>query len=156
MVLDADALRPVILEAPPEQREKMIVTPHAKEFERLFGEKVPEALDERVALVKKVSSTHNVVVLLKGPTDVISDGKAVGLNNTHSPAMTVGGTGDVLTGVVAGLAAKGMGRFEAACCAAYLNGLAGAEAVKELGMHLVAADVVACLPKAMKRFDRLE
>ena len=106
--------------------------------------------------MKKAAGEHGVVVLLKGPTDVISDGESVGLNDTHSPAMTVGGTGDVLTGVTSGLAAKGMGRFDAACCAAYINGLAGAEAAKELGLHIVASDVVGCIPKAMKRFDRIE
>jgi len=156
LVVDADALRPPILEAPEAHRAKMVVTPHAREFERLFGLKLPDALDERVALVKKAAGDHDVVVLLKGPTDVVSDGERVGLNVTHSPAMTVGGTGDVLTGVTSGLAAKGIARFEAACCAAYINGLAGAEAAKELGLHIVASDVVACIPKAMKRFDRLE
>lgn len=55
-----------------------------------------------------------------------------------------------------GLAAKGLGRFDAACCAAYINGLAGAEAAKELGLHIVASDVVGCIPKAMKRFDKIE
>jgi NAD(P)H-hydrate epimerase len=156
LVVDADALRPTVLELPPAQKAKMVVTPHAREFERLFGQKVPDSLDERVAVVKKAAGEHGVVVLVKGPTDVISDGERVGLNTTHSPAMTVGGTGDVLTGVTSGLASKGMGRFEAACCAAYINGLAGAEAAKELGLHILASDVVACLPKAMKRFDRLE
>jgi ADP-dependent NAD(P)H-hydrate dehydratase len=156
VVLDADALRPPILEAPEAQLAKMVVTPHAREFERLFGLKLPEALEERVALVRKAARDHGVVVLLKGPTDVVSDGESVGLNVTHSPAMTVGGTGDVLTGVTSGLAAKGVGRFEAACSAAYVNGLAGAEAANEFGLHIVASDVVTCIPKAMKRFDRLE
>jgi ADP-dependent NAD(P)H-hydrate dehydratase len=156
MVADADALRPAILETTEAQRAKMVVTPHAKEFERLFAEKVPDALDERVAVVKAASAKHGVVVLLKGATDVISDGESAGLNTTHSPAMTVGGTGDVLTGVTSGLLAKGLGRFDAACCAAYINGLAGAEASKELGLHIVASDVVGCIPKAMKRFDKLE
>ncbi len=156
MVADADALRPTILEASEAQRAKMIVTPHAREFERLFGGKLPDALDERVAAVKASAGKHGVVILLKGPTDVISDGESVGLNTTHSPAMTVGGTGDVLTGVTSGLAAKGLARFDAACCAAYINGLAGAEAAQELGLHIVASDVVRCIPKAMKRFDKLE
>jgi ADP-dependent NAD(P)H-hydrate dehydratase len=156
LVVDADALRPTILEAPEGQRAKMVVTPHAKEFERLFGTKLPDALEGMVAAVKKAAAERGMVVLVKGPTDVISDGERVGLNNTHSPAMTVGGTGDVLTGVTSGLAAKGMGRFEAACCAAYINGLAGAEAAKELGLHIVASDVVDWIPKAMKRFDKLE
>jgi len=156
LVVDADALRPSILEVPETIRAKMVVTPHAKEFERLFGVELPDDLDQRVPIVRKAAGDHGVVVLLKGPTDVVSDGEKVGLNNTHSPAMTVGGTGDVLTGVTSGLAAKGMGRFDASCCAAYVNGLAGAEAAKELGLHIVASDVVACLPKAMKRFDKIE
>ncbi|HVC26829.1 MAG TPA: NAD(P)H-hydrate dehydratase [Nitrososphaerales archaeon] len=156
LVVDADALRPQILEAAEGQRAKMVVTPHGREFERLFGEKVPDAIDERVAVVKKAAGEHGVVVLVKGPVDVVSDGEKVGLNSTHSPAMTVGGTGDVLTGVTTGLAAKGLGRFEAACCAVYINGLAGGEAAKELGLHILASDVVGCIPNAMKRFDRLE
>jgi NAD(P)H-hydrate epimerase len=156
LVVDADALRSAILEAPDALRAKMVVTPHAGEFERLFGKMVPDGIEQRVAVAKEAAAKHGVVVLLKGPTDVISDGEKVGLNNTHSPAMTVGGTGDVLTGVTAGLAAKGLGRFDAACCAAYINGLAGAEAAKELGLHIVASDVVGCIPKAMKRFDKIE
>jgi ADP-dependent NAD(P)H-hydrate dehydratase len=156
LVADADALRPAILEAPDAQRAKMVVTPHPGEFERLFGQKVPDSIDERIDVVREAAGKHGVVVLLKGPTDVISDGERVGLNNTHSPAMTVGGTGDVLTGVTAGLAAKGLGRFDAACCAAYINGLAGAEAARELGLHIMASDVVGCIPKTMKRFDRIE
>jgi len=156
LVVDADALRSVILELPQAVLTKSVVTPHAGEFERLFGEKVPASLDDRVSLVKNKAKESGVVVLLKGPTDVISDGESVGLNSAHSPAMTVGGTGDVLTGVASGLAAKGLGRLDAACCAAYINGLAGTEAAKELGLHIVASDVVDSLPKAMKRFDRLE
>ena len=156
IVADADALRPAILEAPDALKAKLIVTPHAGEFERLFLKKVPDGLEERVAVVKEAAAKHGVVVLLKGATDVISDGEKVGLNDTHSPAMTVGGTGDVLTGVTTGLAAKGLGRFDAACCAAYINGLAGVEAAKELGLHILASDVVGCIPKAMKRFDKIE
>ena len=156
VVADADALRPAILDAPREQLAKTVVTPHAGEFERLFGQKVPDELEGRTELVRRAAADHGLVVLLKGPTDVISDGEKVGLNNTHSPAMTVGGTGDVLTGVTAAMAAKGLGRFDAACCAAYVCGLAGEEAAKELGLHVLASDVVACIPRSMKRFDRLE
>jgi len=156
MVADADALRPVLLEAPEALRAKTIVTPHAGEFERLFGTKLPSGLEERADSVRDAASKSGLVVLLKGPTDVISDGQQVGLNSTHSPAMTVGGTGDVLTGVVTGLAAKGLSRFDSACCGAYVNGLAGADAASELGMHIVASDVVSRIAKVMKRFDRLE
>jgi NAD(P)H-hydrate epimerase len=70
--------------------------------------------------------------------------------------MTVGGTGDVLTGVTAGLVAKGLDPFDAACCAAFINGVAGVEAALELGLHIAASDVLRHIPSAMKPFDRLE
>jgi ADP-dependent NAD(P)H-hydrate dehydratase len=156
LVVDADALRPQILDSPEAQKKKTIVTPHAGEFERLFGQKVPEDVHERVSAVRKAAATHGVVVLLKGATDVVSDGDRVAVNNTHSPAMTVGGTGDVLTGIAAGLAAKGVERFDAACCAIFINGLAGLAAAKELGNHVLASDVVARIPGVMKPFDKIE
>ncbi|MDA4122896.1 MAG: NAD(P)H-hydrate dehydratase, partial [Thaumarchaeota archaeon] len=85
-----------------------------------------------------------------------SDGERVALNTTHSPAMTVGGTGDVLTGITTALVAKGLDGFDAACCALYINGLAGLNAAKEHGLHIVASDVVENLAGAIKQFDRLE
>ena len=156
VVADADALRPSILEVPEGLRARMIVTPHSREFERLFGLNVPDELDQRIEVVKRAAGNNGLVVTVKGPTDVVSDGERVGLNNTHSPAMTVGGTGDVLTGITAGLSAKGIERFEAACCATYINGVAGAEAAEEFGLHIVASDVIESIPEAMKLFDRLE
>jgi ADP-dependent NAD(P)H-hydrate dehydratase len=154
LVADADALRSSILGLA--SRSKMIVTPHAHEFERLFGQKLELETDSRVAIVKKAALDSGLVVLVKGPVDVVSDGESVGLNETHSPAMTVGGTGDVLTGVTTGLAAKGLEPFDAACCAAFINGSAGAEAASELGLHITASDVLRHLPAVMKPFDRLE
>lgn len=156
MVVDADALRPVLLESDPALLRKAVVTPHSREFGRLFGRALPDDLEGRVGMVKQAAAETGLVVLLKGPTDVISDGERVGLNDTHSPAMTVGGTGDVLTGVTAGLASKGVDRFEAACCAAFINGLAGREAADGLGLHVLASDVVDRIAPAMKRFDRIE
>jgi ADP-dependent NAD(P)H-hydrate dehydratase len=154
LVADADALRPALLDLPDSARRKMIVTPHAGEFERLFGSNVPSDLSERASVVATAARQYEAVILLKGPIDIVSDGERTGLNRTNSAAMTVGGTGDVLTGVTAGLAAKGLDRFEACCCAAYINGSAGSEAAKELGLHLLASDVVEYLPRVMRRFDR--
>ena len=154
LVVDADALRPQVL--PSIRNTKTVVTPHAKEFERLFGEPVPVDLQGRAAAVSAQARSAGVTVLLKGPTDVISDGERVALNDTHTPAMTVGGTGDVLTGLTAGLMARKVPPFEAACAAAYINGAAGVEAVKELGLHISASDVANRIASAMKRFDRVE
>jgi len=153
LVVDADALRPQIL--PSIRKTATVVTPHAGEFERLFGERLPEDLDGRMNLVSAQAKKASITVLLKGPVDVISDGDRVALNYTHSPAMTVGGTGDVLTGVTAGLLAKKVHPFDAACAAAYVNGSAGMEAARQLGLHITASDVANQIANVMKRFDRI-
>ena len=153
LVVDADALRPQIL--PSIKGTRSVVTPHAREFERLFGEKLPDDLNGRVEVVSAQAKKAGVVVLLKGPTDVIADGIRVALNVAHSPAMTVGGTGDVLTGVTAGLLAKRVDPFEAACAAAFVNGSAGLEAVKQNGLHITASDVANNIAGVMKKFDVL-
>jgi ADP-dependent NAD(P)H-hydrate dehydratase len=153
LVVDADALVPRSLEMI--RKSKTVVTPHAGEFERLFGVKLPADMEGRVSAVSEQAKTNGIVVLLKGPTDVISDGEKVGLNTTHSPAMTVGGTGDVLTGVAAGLVARGVNLFDAACAAAFVNGTAGAEAAREFGLHITASDVANRIANAMKKYDRV-
>ena len=153
LVVDADALVPRSLEMI--RKSETVVTPHAGEFERLFGTKLPTDLKGRISTVSQQAKSNGIVVLLKGPTDVISDGEQVGLNSTHSPAMTVGGTGDVLTGVTAGLVARGVRPFDAACAAAFVNGSAGAEAASEFGLHITASDVANRIANAMKKYDKL-
>jgi NAD(P)H-hydrate epimerase len=154
LVVDADALRPSILKATGATR--MVATPHAGEFERLFGVKLEAELEPRAEAIRSAAKANGLTVVVKGPTDVVSDGERVAFNTTHSPAMTVGGTGDVLTGITTALVAKGLAGFEAACCAIYINGVAGEEAAREHGLHIVASDVVANVAGAMKPFDRLE
>jgi len=154
LVVDADALRPSILKV--SGTVKMVATPHAGEFERLFGVKLDAELDPRAQAIRHAAKENGITVVVKGPTDVVSDGERVAFNTTHSPAMTVGGTGDVLTGITTALVAKGLDGFEAACCALYVNGLAGEEAAREHGLHIVASDVVGNISRSMKQFDRIE
>ena len=153
LVVDADALRPQILHSV--KKARAVVTPHAGEFERLFGVKLPTHTEGRTDVVLEKAKESGLTVLLKGPTDVISDGVRTALNKTHSPAMTVGGTGDILTGVTAGLLARGAAPFEAACAAAYINGSAGVEAAKKFGMHITASDVANQIANVMKVYDVL-
>ena len=153
LVVDADALRERVL--PSIRDANAVVTPHAREFERLFGVRLPDGLDERVEAVALEAKKAGVTVLLKGPTDVISDGERTALNDTHSPGMTVGGTGDVLTGITAGLLAKKVPPFEAASVAAYINGAAGVEAVRQLGFHITASDVANQIANVMQKYDTL-
>jgi ADP-dependent NAD(P)H-hydrate dehydratase len=152
LLLDASALVPEVL---PEIKDtNSVVTPHAGEYKRLFGEDAGRSEKERIANVQKMAKKHGITVLLKGPTDVVSDGKRVGVNRTHNCAMTVGGTGDVLSGLAAGLLCK-MEPFDAALLAVYFNGLAGNLSFNRVGLHMTSTDLLEDLPHAMKRFDEI-
>jgi NAD(P)H-hydrate epimerase len=153
LVLDADALRPEALVSM--KSAGAVVTPHAMEFRRLFGQSLPEDSEGRVAVAAFCAKEAGLTVLLKGETDIVTDGDRAALNVTHSPAMTVGGTGDVLTGITAGLLSKGVSPFEAACAAAFVNGSAGVEAARQFGLHIVASDVANQIANVMRKFDRI-
>ncbi len=153
ILLDADGLHKEVVAR---LRERpAVITPHAGEFARVFGVELITETEKRVAAVKEAASQSRVTILLKGRVDVISDGSRVALNRTGTAAMTVGGTGDVLSGVVAGLMAKGAEPFEAAVAGAYVNGLAGERAAERLGLHITATDVIEELPFVMKQFDKI-
>jgi len=151
-VLDADALTPEVTGIV--GGKPSVVTPHAGEFKRLYGIDPGTSLEERISAVKANAAHAGVTVLLKGPIDVISDGVQVATNRTGCSAMTVGGTGDVLAGLVAGIMSKGVPPFEAAAIGAYINGLAGQEAAERLGDHILATDVIDMIPLVMKRLGR--
>nr|A0RU82.2 RecName: Full=ADP-dependent (S)-NAD(P)H-hydrate dehydratase; AltName: Full=ADP-dependent NAD(P)HX dehydratase [Cenarchaeum symbiosum A] len=133
-----------------------LVTPHAGEFKRLFGESPPADIEGRASMVERLAQEHGITILLKGPTDVISDGNRTLLNDRGAPAMTVGGTGDVLSGIAAGILARNRSPLESAAAAAYINGLAGEAAQEMHGLHITAMDLCELLPSVMKPFDRLE
>ena len=108
--------------------------------------KIPEELWEAAELVKETASRKQATILLKAPVDIISDGEKVRFNRTGNPAMTSGGTGDVLAGIVGGFLAMGIKPFEAAVAGAFLNGAAGDLAYKRKGPHLTATDLLAEIP----------
>ncbi len=151
ILLDADALRTPAVDAA--KNTQTVVTPHSGEFKRLFNTEPEKSIETRINQVRDLAEKNGIVILLKGPISVISDGKRVAINDRGTPAMTVGGTGDVLAGVVAGLMAKGLDPFDAASLGAYFNGLAGEAAASRLGMHIVASDIVGELAKVMMPFD---
>ena len=137
-VFDADALA-----RPLPQALESIFTPHAGEFRRMFGAELPADPVARGRMVKKHATAGTV--LLKGAVDIISDGERVRFNTTGCAAMTTGGTGDVLTGVVAALFCR-LPAFESACIAAYVNGRAGMAIAEERGDGLLASDLLDSIP----------
>ena len=151
--LDASALIPEIL--PLLSDKNVVVTPHAGEFKRLFGDSPSNSKKERISLVEKNAKQFGITVLLKGSTDVISDGKKTFLYTKKIPAMTVGGTGDVLSGLTAGMLAKNRSPLESSAAATFINGLAGMAVQKKLGLHMTSMDLLDEIPHVMKPFDKI-
>ena len=144
LVIDADALQQI-------ERKKIkgLVCPHEREFEMAFGQRPPKRLKERVELTRKMARKHKCVILLKGPVDVISDGTRVTINKTGNEGMTVGGTGDLLSGLCAGFIAQGNDLFDSAVAAAHVNGRIGDLLLKEKGYGFVSSDFIPLIPKVL-------
>ena len=151
--LDASALIPEVL--PILAHKNVVVTPHAGEFKRLFGDVPSDSNVERIKLVEENALKYGITVLLKGSTDIISDGKITYLCEKNTPAMTVGGTGDVLSGLVAGLLSTNRNPLESAAAASYICGLAGKEVQEKLGLHITSMDLIDSIPNVMKPFDKI-
>lgn len=151
--LDASALIPEVL--PLLANKNVVVTPHAGEFKRLFGHAPSNSKNERIKLVEEKAKEFGITVLLKGSTDVISNGSTTYLYEKKIPAMTVGGTGDVLSGLVVGILSKNRKPLESAAAAAFINGLAGKTVQKKLGLHMTSMDLLTEISAVMKPFDRI-
>ncbi|MGF3522668.1 MAG: NAD(P)H-hydrate dehydratase [Candidatus Bathyarchaeia archaeon] len=147
LLLDADGLK-AFAEFKRPLKVPLVLTPHAGEYAALTGKRLPDDAEARVLDVKVTAKALDAVVLLKGAVDVISDGTRVKLNFTGNPAMTVGGTGDVLSGIVGALLAQNVDAFEAAVAGAFVNGAAGDFAIKEKST-MVASDLLAWIPSVL-------
>ena len=148
LLLDADGLK-AFAEFKRKVKWPLVLTPHAGEYQILTGRKLPEDLAKRAVEVQKTARNLNAVILLKGHVDVISDGKRVKLNFSGNPGMTVGGTGDVLSGVVGAFLSQGADPFEAAVAGAFINGAAGDFVRNERGYHMVPTDLLEWIPHVM-------
>ena len=150
LILDADALNIIASQKellkliPPDS----ILTPHPKEFERLFGESKNDF--ERIILASGKAKELNCIIVLKGHYTLITAPDARNFfNSTGNAGMSTAGSGDVLTGILTGLLAQGYQSIDAAILGVYLHGLAGDFAAKELSMEaMVAGDIVDFIGKA--------
>jgi len=145
LLLDADGLK-VFGEFKHRLNIPVVFTPHAGEYQALTGHLPSAELEEKAEDVRKSAAEFGGVVLLKGGVDVVSDGRRVKLNFTGNPGMTVGGTGDVLSGIVAAFLAQGADAFEAAVAGAFVNGACGDFVREEKGFHMVASDLIGWIP----------
>jgi hydroxyethylthiazole kinase-like uncharacterized protein yjeF len=154
MVIDADGLNGLSMERPmPALPPGSILTPHPKEFERLFGEckddfhKIEKATDNAKLL--------KCFIVLKGHHSFIAFPSGKGyFNSTGNAGMATAGSGDVLTGILTGLLAQGYSSGEAAILGVYLHGLAGDLAAKELSQEaMIAGDIIDNIGKAFKQLE---
>ncbi len=152
VVLDADALncvavRPAMLDYIP---PRSVITPHAGEFDRLFGHQPSSSA--RLLKAIEVSTRHQIVIVLKGHyTQTVWPGGSVAVNSSGTEALATAGAGDVLTGLITGLIAQRMQPEIAAVAAVYIHGVAGRIAAEENGIRgTTAEDVAACIGMAIE------
>jgi len=154
LILDADALNSLAKQGVGQLRSRKaatILTPHPGEFARLRGVPTPTSDDERLVAAGDFSSQHGVVTLLKGHRTIVTDGERYFVNTTGNPGMATGGSGDVLTGVIAALIGQGLAAFEAAVLGAHIHGRAGDLAAATMGqIGMTALDILNHLPAAFR------
>lgn len=156
MVLDADALN-IIAESPhifAEIPKNSILTPHPKEFQRLFGASKDDF--ERLERIRTKAVEYELVLLLKGAHTIVAlpNGDCY-FNNTGNPGMATGGSGDVLTGIITSLLAQGYSPANAAIIGVYSHGRAGDLAAQEIGENaLLPSDLILYIGKVFKRLNQ--
>lgn len=143
IVVDADAFKAKTVP------KKAVLTPHSREFENSGLGKALSDLQKRKEAVLAAAKNLRTTILLKGPVDVISDGKRLEENRTHNPEMTVGGTGDTLAGILATFLAQSQKPFESACAAAWVNGMAGDLCLKRK-RRVLASWMIEYIPEAIQ------
>ena len=160
LVVDADGLNElseISLMSFKNSSCRLILTPHPKEFERLSGVKIEDFKQDLISAAKDYANKMGVILLLKGPTTVVTDGETVYLIDRGCVGMSTAGSGDVLSGILAGICGfvKDEDLLLGVAAGAYLNGLAGELALAEIpAASMLSSDTVAHIPAAMAEIIR--
>jgi ADP-dependent NAD(P)H-hydrate dehydratase len=131
-----------------------VITPHVGEFSRLTARSILDVEAYREEIAREYAATWNLIVVLKGPGTIVTDGNRLYRNTTGNSGMATAGSGDVLTGIITSLAGQKLPAFEAAALGVYAHGLAGDLAANrwtERGM--IASDLLPALPEAWKQLE---
>lgn len=156
IIIDADGLNALAkgdMSILKDTRCTVILTPHLKEFERLSKNKIESVLESPVELAKKFALEYGVILLLKGASTIVTDGTEVHIVDRGCAGMATAGSGDVLSGILAGICAQsGENHTLNACAGAFINGLAGEMAQSEVGsVSMLSSDTISKIPSAIKK-----
>lgn len=151
VIVDADAI-PAVKRL--KVKGKLLITPHDGEFKRLTGINVSQKnLKQRAATAANAAKQYNCIVVLKGHDTITTDGKRTKVNKAKSAALATMGSGDVLSGIIAGYAATGNDLFKSAAAGVYVHLKIGDMLYKTKGNHIIATDIIESIPRLLKKFD---
>lgn len=155
LIVDADGLNILALHRNELSLKNTIITPHPKELSRLLNISLAEVNENREKYARITSQTYECITVLKGHNTIVTNGDKIYVNTTGNSALAKAGTGDVLTGLIAGLLAQKVPPYQAAMLAVYIHGLAGDFASEDYTIYSVlASDVIEYIPFAIS--DLLE
>lgn len=154
IIIDADGINCISLKTDIllQHKQPIIITPHPGELARLLRKEIKELQDNRIYYSKYISSKYNIIVVLKGFKTIVADYEGnIYLNETGNPGMATAGSGDVLTGMIASLAAQGLKPFDCGKLGVYCHGLAGDLGSLDKGEYgLIATDIIDNIPYSLK------
>jgi NAD(P)H-hydrate epimerase len=160
LVIDADGLNAFAERLGPVAGREgtTVLTPHAGELGRLLGRDSGEVDAHRLACAREAARAAGAVVVLKGDDTIVSDGERVAVNALSAPALATAGSGDVLSGIVAALLARGLEPFAAACAAVVAHARAGRDAAARIGAaeSVIASDVIDSIPVGLRPGEPVE
>jgi ADP-dependent NAD(P)H-hydrate dehydratase / NAD(P)H-hydrate epimerase len=160
LVIDADGLNAFAgrLDRLAAREGPTLLTPHAGELGRLLERGSEEIDAHRLAAAREAARAAAAVVVLKGDDTIVTDGERVAVNAISAPALATAGSGDVLSGIVAALLARGLEPFAAACAAVVAHARAGRDAAARVGLveSVIATDVIDSIPVGMRPDGRVE
>ncbi len=154
LIIDADGLNTLVnhVEILRTSQANIVLTPHLKEFSRLTNLSIEEIEKNKIELAKSFAKENHVILLLKGSTTIVTNGTEVYLSNYGTSGMATSGSGDVLSGILAGLLGYLDYNLLSVSAGAIVNGLAGELAEeKNTDISMIASDTIKCIPEVIKK-----
>ena len=151
VIIDADGINCIAkdINILMKKQTDVIITPHMGEMARLLNCGIDMIAENRLIAAEKYAEQFGITVVLKGAGTVVADSHSTAANHTGNAGMSVGGSGDVLAGMIGAAVAQGCGIFDGACAGVYMHGLAGDAAAEKLGMEaMLPRDIIGKLPEA--------